>query len=388
MFRQITVLCCLLFSAISAYSATDYEITKKMMSMVDTANLRNYIYHLAGETPVSYGDTLISLTDRSLYSGTNVVAAWYIASVLKEFGYQPNDYFARAVYYGHEVRNVIASPRAIDTNKLTLVIGGHYDSIKHHVGADDNASGVVGIMEIARIFRSFDTDVNVVFGFWDARQDGQLGSIHIADSLYDLGCKKLIYVNLDAISTPAMENNLDYYADSLTQSKIVNYCQEHKDVINFTANVATKKLYGSDFDVFSWYFWSFYSYSDYQYTEQMSYQFDVPRFIDFDFFGKMVKHGIMAICALIDITEKPSDVGEIKSELDYNIYPNPAKEYFRVIVGGASHVTVRNALGNCVYTADVESEANVKTNNLPQGVYYVGINQREKSVTVPVVVVK
>ena len=30
----------------------------------------------------------------------------------------------------------------------------------------------------------------------------------------------------------------------------------------------------------------------------------------------------------------------------------------------------------------------VNTNNLPQGVYYVGINQGEKALTIPVVVVK
>lgn len=50
--------------------------------------------------------------------------------------------------------NVIAAPRESDGgDKPLLVVGAHYDSVSRTPGADDNASGVAGLMEIARLLR-------------------------------------------------------------------------------------------------------------------------------------------------------------------------------------------------------------------------------------------
>ncbi len=50
---------------------------------------------------------------------------------------------------GKEYKNVIASFGT--TNKERIIIGAHYDVCDDQDGADDNASGVVGLLEIARL---------------------------------------------------------------------------------------------------------------------------------------------------------------------------------------------------------------------------------------------
>lgn len=55
-------------------------------------------------------------------------------------------------YLGEEYFNVVAFPReARQHDAPLLVVGAHYDSVSITPGADDNASGVAGLLEIARI---------------------------------------------------------------------------------------------------------------------------------------------------------------------------------------------------------------------------------------------
>jgi Zn-dependent M28 family amino/carboxypeptidase len=54
---------------------------------------------------------------------------------------------------GQEVRNieVILEPAASAVGAQTLVVGAHYDSYFHAPGANDNGTGVAGVIELARL---------------------------------------------------------------------------------------------------------------------------------------------------------------------------------------------------------------------------------------------
>ena len=80
-------------------------------------------------------------------------AAQYIESHLKAVGLQTRSqrYMAR----GRSFRNVIAN---LGPNDAPLVVvGAHYDTYGHLPGADDNASGVAGVLEIARLLKAQET---------------------------------------------------------------------------------------------------------------------------------------------------------------------------------------------------------------------------------------
>src|SRR5215212_6509600 len=78
-------------------------------------------------------------------------AALHIESALAGMGYQVHRQPFRAD--GQEVRNieVVIEPAAAVANAKTLVVGAHYDSYFHAPGANDNGTGVAGVLELARL---------------------------------------------------------------------------------------------------------------------------------------------------------------------------------------------------------------------------------------------
>mgnify|MGYP003112599033 CR=1 FL=1 len=81
-----------------------------------------------------------------------------IADYLKEEFSKHADttYFQSYTVSGVEYKNVVAvfNPKS----KKHLIIGAHYDVCKDQEGADDNASGTVGLLELARMLK--DRDLN------------------------------------------------------------------------------------------------------------------------------------------------------------------------------------------------------------------------------------
>ncbi|MBI4823378.1 MAG: M28 family peptidase [Nitrospirae bacterium] len=54
-------------------------------------------------------------------------------------------------YAGNTYWNIICEIRGLSEPDKTIVIGAHYDTVSGTPGADDNASGVAGIIELARL---------------------------------------------------------------------------------------------------------------------------------------------------------------------------------------------------------------------------------------------
>lgn len=111
----------------------------------DPAILQSIVYHLSEELPPRSGTT--QNLDQS---------AAYIYKGLSQFsddvsyqGFEIN---------GEQYKNVIARFGTPAPHCGVVVIGAHYDVFGGHPGADDNASGVAGILELARLFAK--TEIN------------------------------------------------------------------------------------------------------------------------------------------------------------------------------------------------------------------------------------
>jgi hypothetical protein len=78
-------------------------------------------------------------------------AARHIEAALEEMGYTVHRQPFSAG--GQEVRNIeaVIEPAAFVSGARTLVVGAHYDSYFHAPGANDNATGVAGVIELARL---------------------------------------------------------------------------------------------------------------------------------------------------------------------------------------------------------------------------------------------
>jgi Zn-dependent M28 family amino/carboxypeptidase len=105
-------------------------------------------------------------------SRQHALARAYIDDGFRSFGYETLSVpFAGGV-------NVHTKARGV-----RLVVGAHYDSVGSSPGADDNASGVAAMLEVARACREASLPVPVEFVGYDQEENGLLGSLAHCDAL-------------------------------------------------------------------------------------------------------------------------------------------------------------------------------------------------------------
>jgi hypothetical protein len=108
-------------------------------------------------------------------------------------------------------RNVVGVIRGSDAvlRDEAVVIGAHVDHLGRsgdtiYPGADDNASGVAALLEMARAFASSPVKPkrSLVFAFWTGEEEGKLGSgYYVRHPLWPLE-RTAVYLNLDMIGHP------------------------------------------------------------------------------------------------------------------------------------------------------------------------------------------
>jgi len=141
-------------------------------------NLKRSVYSLSGEIgPRAYNQM------RSLERTVE-----FIASEFRRYGYTPlfQDYDAG----GRPYRNVYAEKRG--SKDSLVVIGAHYDTVVGTPGADDNASGVAGMLELARLLKNSPLDYTIHFVAFALEEPPffytkKMGSYRYARHLHDNG---------------------------------------------------------------------------------------------------------------------------------------------------------------------------------------------------------
>jgi hypothetical protein len=102
-------------------------------------------------------------------------------------------------------RNVLGYIEGEKKNEV-VVVGGHYDHLGKSDGwifngADDNASGTVGVMTIARAIAASGKkpEKTIVFAAWSGEEKGLLGSNYFVRNIPD-SVKVAVYLNYDMIA--------------------------------------------------------------------------------------------------------------------------------------------------------------------------------------------
>jgi Zn-dependent M28 family amino/carboxypeptidase len=107
-------------------------------------------------------------------------AADYIESVFTSSGYA----VWRQTYscYGQSVSNLIAEKSGRD--KEVVIIGAHYDTVPGSPGADDNASAVAGLLELARLSQESSDKKPLVFSAFVNEEPPCFGSPNMGSMVY------------------------------------------------------------------------------------------------------------------------------------------------------------------------------------------------------------
>jgi Zn-dependent M28 family amino/carboxypeptidase len=120
-------------------------LNQEIMSLsgIDTiaARARRVVEILAGEYPSRHG------SNPKVLNG----AATFIEQEFASLGYQVQSQWYEAD--GALVRNVIVEKKGEQSEKGSIVIGAHYDTVLGTPGADDNATGIAGLIEVSRLLK-------------------------------------------------------------------------------------------------------------------------------------------------------------------------------------------------------------------------------------------
>ncbi|MBE8967760.1 M28 family peptidase [Nostocales cyanobacterium LEGE 12452] len=94
----------------------------------------------------------------------------YITAELKKFGWKPKlEKFSDGV-------NIFAERPGTNKAAKAILVAAHYDTVASSPGADDNASGVAVVLEVARLLGSRSTPRTLQLAFFDQEEAGLLGS--------------------------------------------------------------------------------------------------------------------------------------------------------------------------------------------------------------------
>lgn len=133
-----------------------------LVDQVDTTKLKSNLQWLEGIRHKTAGATHLQETRDSILN-------FFVKSGL--------DTIQHHFKFGnYQALNVIGNKHGARNKQHTYIADAHYDSVASGPGADDNASGVAGFMEIARILSEYTFENNLRFIGFDLEEDGLIGS--------------------------------------------------------------------------------------------------------------------------------------------------------------------------------------------------------------------
>lgn len=136
---KITLIVLLIITYIYSVETSFATIKKDKNIKADTTKIKKHL-------------TLITKTDKSRNYKNLKTLNKIGAYIFDEFKtYADSTYYQKYNVKGNEYKNVIAVFGS--ENSKTIVIGAHYDVCGEQEGADDNATGVVGLLELARMLQ-------------------------------------------------------------------------------------------------------------------------------------------------------------------------------------------------------------------------------------------
>ena len=161
-------------------------------------------------------------------------------------------------------RNVIGVIPGEDTSRA-LVLGAHYDHLGMHQGyiwngADDNASGTVGVMTVAKACMATGKKPakNIVFAAWTGEEKGLIGSRYFVDHPYVPIENIEVYLNYDMISRDDEDDSLankcrmTYTAgEKHLEDNIAAFVEEYDIDLDIEMNPTKSKGGGSDHSPFA-----------------------------------------------------------------------------------------------------------------------------------------
>lgn len=170
------------FQAYASYNASpvvplfirfDYPDLK-----IDPADLKARLDELSGVVDVTIGGKPVRISERGSESGRQLTRR-YLAQEFQKLGFMTSEH----QYKGGA--NFLAQKAGTDPSK-TLIISAHFDSVSN-AGADDDGTGVVALMVVAKALKDMTFRHNLLVIGFDQEERGLVGSRYYVNQLENPG---------------------------------------------------------------------------------------------------------------------------------------------------------------------------------------------------------
>ena len=213
---------------------------------------------------------------------------------------------------------------------------GAYDQPFYNVGADDNASGVAVMIEIARICHEnglcFHRDVH--FMAFDGEELGLFGSCYDAQKRYDEGDKIALMLNNDMVSYQPDDNwrmMLHWYPNAQDiASHAADICTQYTNITPVVPSVS-ENINAQNSDSYAYYHSGFKAVFAMEYTISLSYHkdYDVADSNNYAYLADVARYNLAMLNEYAGL-DNALGVETHQTENQMSISPNPVSDRARV----------------------------------------------------------
>ena len=199
-------------------------------------HLRRHVDMLAG---------VIGERNVTHHFGELEATARYIEDQFRAFGHTPTAQPFEVIK--KTVRNIVAEARGVKRPERIWIVGAHYDSIDGSPAANDNASGIAGVLEIARLMGRIQPRDTVRFVAFVNEEPPfykgpKMGSMVYAGRCFDQSEQIMGMVNLEMIGCYIDARGSQKYPIPLDRGIAKWFLPDRANFITFVGNIASWKL--------------------------------------------------------------------------------------------------------------------------------------------------
>ena len=214
------------------------------------ASIKSHVSYLASD----------ELTGRDIGTEGINKAATYLSDEFENYGVKPffSSYRDSFKIESKHAYNVVGYLKGTDDQlkEDVFVIGAHYDHIgfkgagksaKDSIanGANDNASGVATVLELAKYFAANPPKRSVLFVLFSAEEVGLLGSAHLAKRFKSMNQPIYAVFNIEMVGVPMKNTDYSAYLTGFSMSTLAERFNHYsgKKVLGFSREAAKMELF-------------------------------------------------------------------------------------------------------------------------------------------------
>ena len=290
---------------------------------------------------------------------------------------------------GNETYNIIITKTGTVYPDTFLIIDGHYDTV-NGPGANDNGTGTVLIMELARLLKDLDTEYSIKFIHFSGEESGLLGSqYYVNNTVIPENLDISLVFNIDEIGgINGMVNNTivcerDEGSPSSNNAASAAATEVLANSIELYSNLFTEisYAYGSDYMPFEnngEIITGLYEKNESPYTHSSN---DTMANMDLDYLFEITKGALGAALHFSGAIEQLS-IPENTIQDVISIYPNPSNKFINFInVSQEEIVSIFNIRGQKIKDYHISFNKNtIDISSFSAGIYFIKMINQPKTI--------